>query len=311
MSGFIIGLVQFFIIVLLAPFWVTLMHKTKSFIRGSKGPSLFQAYYNIYKLFQKEVVLSKDASYISKIAPYIVAVVPITVTMFLPVFSDKVLLNFTGDIIALVYILALGTFFLALYGFDQGSAFGGLGSSREMFVSSLAEPTLIMVIFTFALQSNSSNIGVIFDRIHGDIFIKYPVSSIMALIALYFVTLAETGRIPFDNPETHLELTMIHEAMILDASGRDLALLEIGSFVKVAIFLTLFSTIFIPFGFYHSIGFYSVLGGICIYFIKMSLLSVVIAAGEMSMAKLRFFRIPDALTFAFVLSLISMIIYRL
>lgn len=311
MSDFIIAIIQFLVIVLLSPFLVTLMHKTKSLIRGSIGPSLFQGYFDIYKLIQKEVVLSKDASYISKISPYIVAVVPVVVVGFLPVFSDKTLLGFTGDIVALVYILALGTFFLALYGFDQASAFGGLGSSREMFVSSLAEPTLIMVIFTFALQSNSSNIINIFDKIHGDIFIQYPVSSIMALIALYFVTLAEAGRIPIDNPETHLELTMIHEAMILDASGRDLALLEVGSFVKTAIFITLFSNIFMPFGFYQTDNIWAVLFGIFIYFLKASTLAIVIAFGEMTLAKLRYFRISDALMFGFVLSLISMIIYRL
>lgn len=161
------------------------------------------------------------------------------------------------------------------------------------------------------MQSNSSNIINIFDKIHGDIFIQYPVSSIMALIALYFVTLAEAGRIPIDNPETHLELTMIHEAMILDASGRDLALLEVGSFVKTAIFITLFSNIFMPFGFYQTDNIWAVLFGIFIYFLKASTLAIVIAFGEMTLAKLRYFRISDALMFGFVLSLISMIIYRL
>ncbi len=311
MNNFIIALIQFLVIVLLSPFLITLMHKTKSFLRGAKGPSFFQAYFDIYKLFQKEVVLSSDASYISIIAPFIVAIVPITVAGFFSVFSDKTLLGFSGDIIALVYILALGTFFLALYGFDQGSSFGGLGSSREMFVGSLAEPTLIMVIFTFALQSDSSNIANIFDKIHGDIFIKYPVSSIMALIALYFVTIAEAGRIPIDNPETHLELTMIHEAMILDASGRNLALLEIGSCVKTGIFLTLFSTIFMPFGFYQTNSFWAILFGIFIYFLKVSTLAIIISIGELTLAKLRYFRISDIMMFAFVLSLISMIIYRL
>ena len=311
MIDFMIALIQFLIIILLSPFLVTLMHKTKSLLRGSTGPSLFQAYFDIYKLIQKEVVLSKDASYISKISPFIVAIVPIVVAGFLPVFSDKTLLGFTGDIVALVYILALGRFFLALYGFDQGSAFGGLGSSREMFVSSLAEPTLIMIIFTFALQSHSSNIISIFDKIHGDMFVKYPVSAIMALIALYFVTLAEAGRIPIDNPETHLELTMIHEAIILDASGRDLALLEIGSFVKIAIFLTLFSNIFMPFGFYQTSTIWVIIFGISIYFLKVLTLAIIIGFGEMTLTKLRYFRISDVMMFGFVLSLISMVIYRL
>ncbi len=305
------ALLQFFIILAISPFIAGLMQKTKSLIRGSAGPSLFQPYFNIAKLMKKETVLSKDASYISKIAPYIVAAVPITVAAFLPVFSSETLLSFTGDIIAMVYILALGTFFLALFGFDQGSGFGGLGSSREMTVGALAEPTLIMVIFTFALQSNSTNISHIFNYIHGDIFFKYPVSSTLALMALYFVTLAETGRIPIDNPETHLELTMIHEAMILDASGRNLALLEIGSFVKITILLTIFSNIFMPLGFYDTNSIWGIGLSIFVYLLKMGILAIIIAIGELSVAKLRYFRISDAMMFGFVLSLISMVTYRL
>jgi len=311
METIFMALLQFLIILLISPFIAGVMQKTKSLIRGSLGPSLFQPYFNLVKLMEKEVVLSDDSSYISKVAPYIVAIVPITVAGFLPVFDDNTLMSFSGDIIAMVYILALGTFFLALFGFDQGSSFGGLGSSREMTVASLAEPAFIMVIFTFALQGNSTNISHIFDSMRGDIFFKYPVSSTLALMALYFVTLAESGRIPIDNPETHLELTMIHEAMILDASGRNLALLEIGSFVKTAIFLTLFSNIFMPLGFYDTNTIWSVGFSIFVYFLKMSTLAVIIATGELTLAKLRYFRISDAMMFGFVLALISMVTYRL
>jgi len=306
-----IALLQFICIIIIAPLLNGIMQKVKSLLRSSRGASIFQPYYNIIKLFQKEVVLSSDASYISIIAPYIVAIVPIIVAGFLPVFNSNTLFSFSGDIIALVYTLALGTFFLALYGFDQGSGFGGLGSSREMTVASLAEPAFIMIIFTFALQSNSTNISKIFELMHGGIFFQFPVSSILALMALYFVTLAEAGRIPIDNPETHLELTMTHEAMILDASGRSLALLEIGSFVKTAIFLTLFSNIFMPLGFYEASSFLTVFLGIGIYISKMITLAVIVAVGEMSIAKLRYFRISDAMIFGFVLALISMVIYRL
>jgi len=312
MLDIFIALLQFICILMIAPLLNGIMHKVKSWLRRSRGASVFQPYYNIIKLFQKEVVLSRDASYISIIAPYIVAIVPIIVAGFLPVFNSHTLFAFSGDIIALVYTLALGTFFLALYGFDQGSSFGGLGSSREMTVASLAEPAFIMIIFTFALQSNSTNISRIFELMHGgDIFFKFPVSSILALMALYFVTLAEAGRIPIDNPETHLELTMIHEAMLLDASGRSLALLEIGSFVKTAIFLTLFSNIFIPLGFYAASSFWTIFLGIGIYISKMIALAVIVAVGEMSIAKLRYFRISDAMMFGFVLALISMVTYRL
>ena len=310
-SNIFVGLIQFILILAISPLVMGVMAKTKALFRGSIGASIFQPYYNVCKLFQKEVVLSDKSSYISKIAPYIVAVVPVVVAGFLPVFDAKVLFSFSGDIIAMVYVLALGTFFLALYGFDQGSSFGGLGSSREMFVASLAEPAFIMIIFTFAMQTNSTNISHIFYSMKGDAFSHFPVSSTLALLALYFVTLAEAGRIPIDNPETHLELTMIHEAMILDASGRHLALLELGSFVKTTIFLTLFSNIFMPFGFYDTTSIATIAISIAIYILKILFLAVIISFGELTIAKLRYFRIPDAMMFGFVLALISMVTYRL
>ncbi len=311
MENLIIGFIQFFILVAISPLIKGFIHKVKCYLRGQKCASVWQGYRDFYKLLKKEVVLSGDGSWISKVAPYIVLISTLITASFLPVFNSHTLLSFTGDIIAFVYVLALGTFFLALYGMDQGSAFGGLGSSREMTIAALAEPALMMVIFTFALQTGTTNISEIFAKIHQAGFSQFPISSVFALMALLVIALAENGRMPVDNPETHLELTMVHEAMILEASGRDLALFEISSWIKLTLFLTLASNIFVPFGLYNETTFTSVALGILFFLIKIFIFAVPVSLVEISMAKLRFFRVPDLMTFGFVLALISLVVYYL
>jgi formate hydrogenlyase subunit 4 len=311
MENLTLGLLQLFVIFALAPLIKGIIHKTKCYLRGQRCSPVWQGYKDVYRLIKKEAVLSKDATWISRFAPYMVFVSAVVVACFLPVFSGYTLLSFTGDIIALVYVLALGTFFLALYGMDQGSAFGGLGSSREMTIAALAEPALMMIIFTFALQTGSTNISEIFSKIHEAGLSQFPVSSVLALIALLIVALAEKGRMPIDNPETHLELTMVHEAMILEASGRHLALFEMASWLKLIIFLTLASNIFIPFGFYKEVSLYAVIFGIVFYLVKIIIFAIPIAFIEISMAKLRFFRVPDVMTLGFILALISLVLYYL
>jgi formate hydrogenlyase subunit 4 len=310
-NDYLIGLLQFFILILIAPFVNIYIHKLKSILRGQKGPSFLQGYRDIFKLLKKEVVISKDASYISKIAPYIVFASIAVSACFLPVFSSMALFSFTGDIIALVYTIGVGTFFMALYGMDQASSFGGLGSSRDMLISSLAEPTLMLIIFTFALQTKTTNISKIFIDIHKAGFLHYPVSYVLALMAFLLVSIAENGRIPVDNPETHLELTMVHEAMILESSGRHLALFEYSSYLKLIIFITLASNIFIPIGFYGHGSFLVIIEAILFYLLKVFIFATPIALIEISMAKLRFFRVPDFLMLGFVLSIISLVLYSL
>jgi formate hydrogenlyase subunit 4 len=306
-----IGFLQFFVLVAISPFIKTFIHKIKCILRGQKGPPLTQAYKDIYKLLKKEAVISKDSSFISRIAPYIVFISTTWSATFLPVINKHTLLNFTGDIIALAYILALGVFFMALYGMDQASAFGGLGSSREVTIAALSEASFMLIIFTFALQTGSTNIGEIFERIHQFGVFTYPVSLSFALISLLIVSLAENARIPFDNPETHLELTMVHEAMILEASGRHLALFELSSHIKLTIFITLASNLFFPIGFYKETYILSIVLGIIFYIFKLIIFAVPVALIEMSIAKFRFFRVPEVLTLAFILSLISLILNNL
>lgn len=305
MYSFVIGLFQVLLVILLAPFIKAFIHKIKAMLRGQKGPSLFQAYKDLVKLFKKEPVLSNNASYISKVAPIITLSALIVNVCFLPIFSPYTLLYFTADVIAFIYILGLSTFFLALYGFDQASSFGGLGSSREMVIASLSEPTLMIVIFTFALECSTTNISNIFIKTH-QIGLHFPISYALSLLALFFVSLAENARIPFDNPETHLELTMVHEAMILEASGKDLAMFELGSYIKLLLFISIASNIFFPFLLSQNI-----MLNIFLYVVKVILFSIPIALVEISIAKFRFFRIPDLLMLAFSLAVIGFILYYL
>ncbi|MGC9287045.1 MAG: respiratory chain complex I subunit 1 family protein [Hydrogenobaculum sp.] len=299
----LIGVLQLMLFVAIAPATKGFIHKLKLNLRGQKGPSIMQPYKDIFKLLKKESIISQDASFISRIAPIIVLLALIVNVCFIPVFSPHTLLSFTGDVIAFIYVFGLSTFFMALYGMDQGSAFGGLGSAREMTIASLAEPTLMMIMFTFSLEYNTSNISEIFIRVHNSSF-NIPIAYVFSLLALFFVSMAENARIPFDNPETHLELTMVHEAMILEASGKYLAIFELSSYIKLLLFISIASNIFLPF-LYSS----NILLNILFYILKVFLFSIPISIVELSIAKFRFFRIPDLLMISFTLAVLGFVLY--
>ncbi|MFP3253975.1 MAG: NADH-quinone oxidoreductase subunit H [Hydrogenobaculum sp.] len=303
MGNIVIGILQIVIFIALAPAIKGFIHKIKLNLRGQKGPSILQPYKDLIKLFRKEPVISKDASFISKIAPIVVLLATIISASFIPIFSPNTLLSFTGDVIAFMYVLGLSTFFIALYGLDQGSSFGGLGSAREMTIASLAEPTLMMIMFTFSLEYGTSNISEIFVKAHSHSF-NVPIAYVFSLLALFFVSMAENARIPFDNPETHLELTMVHEAMILEASGKYLAIFELSSYMKLLLFISIASNIFLPF-LYSS----NMLLNILFYIIKVIIFSIPIALLELSVAKFRFFRIPDLLMISFALATLGFVLY--
>jgi formate hydrogenlyase subunit 4 len=226
------------------------------------------------------------------------------------VFVSKTPLTFAGNIIALVYLLALGTFFLILAGLDAGSAFGGMGSSREAIVASLTEPAMILSIFAIALTAGSTNLSTI---VHKTVLLEGiatdPSPRLMALAALFIVALAETGRVPVDNPATHLELTMIHEAMILEYSGRYLALVEWAAGLKLLIFLTLIANVFAPWGIATAMKPAALGVGLTTYLVKVSALAVVIAVLESMFAKLRLFRVTDLLGVAFILALLGLVFF--
>src|SRR4029079_10289481 len=232
-----------------SPAIVGLIKKVKARLQCRQGAGILQPYAALTKLFGKQPVVSTTTSWIFTATPYIVFSSTMTAGLLVPVFASQMPLNFAGNIIAFVYLLALGTFFLILAGLDAGSPFGGMGSSREAIVASLTEPAMIMAIFAIALTAGSTNLSTIVHRtalLEG--IVTDPSPHLMALAAVFIVALAETGRVPVDNPATHLELTMIHEAMVLEYSGRYLALLEWASAIKLLVFLTLIANVFAPWG---------------------------------------------------------------
>lgn len=300
------------IIVLLAvsPFIVGLIRKVKARLQLRRGASVFQPYADLAKLFRKQPVVSTTTSWIFTATPYILFASTLLASLLVPVFTSTIPLSFAGNIIALVYLLALGTFFLILAGLDAGSAFGGMGSSREAIVASLTEPAMIMSIFAIALTAGSTNLSTIVHKtalLEG--IVTDPSPHLMALAALFIVAIAETGRVPVDNPATHLELTMIHEAMILEYSGRYLALVEWAAGLKLLVFLTLIVNVFAPWGIATSMDPASLGVGLATYLVKVSGLAVLIGIVESMFAKLRLFRVTDFLGVAFILALLGMIFF--
>jgi formate hydrogenlyase subunit 4 len=302
------GIIQLAIILLVSPLIIGIIRKIKAFFQNRTGASIFQPYQTLFKQFKKEVVISSAASWITPAMPYILFSTTLAAALLVPTFMIIAPLSGLGDVLIVIYLLALGSFFLALAGLDQGSAFGGMGSSRHMTIASLAEPAMILSIFAVGMNSSSTNISQIISQGTVTEFFLNPLY-VFSFLALFIVMLAETSRIPIDNPATHLELTMIHEAMILDYSGRYLALIEWSSAIKLMLFLTLLGNIFFPVGIITSFTIFGALIAIIIFIIKLLFFASVIAIIESSMAKFRLFRVPDLLWIAFMLSLLGIIIH--
>ncbi|MDD4908466.1 MAG: NADH-quinone oxidoreductase subunit H [Candidatus Omnitrophica bacterium] len=278
------GALQLALFIAISPFLSGLITVIKNNLRMRKGQSIIQPYYNLAKLFGKGEVVSETASWIFKAAPFVVFASSLAAAALVGGFMPPDRMNFMGDLLVLIFILALGRFFMALAALDTGSSFGGMGSSREMFISSLAEPAICLVIFAVSLQFGSSNAAYL-SGTHG-----VPVSSIVASIAMFMVIIAETSRIPVDNQETHLELTMVHEAMVLEYSGKSLALIELASYIKQMAWFFLLSRVIFP-------GVAPLAGAIVI--------ALIMAPVEVCVAKMRLFRVADFLGFAFVLALVA------
>jgi formate hydrogenlyase subunit 4 len=301
---------QILVLLVTAPFIVGLIRKVKARLQLRRGASVFQPYADLAKLFRKRPVVSTTTSWIFTVTPYILFASTLLAGLLVPVFTSTIPLSFAGNIIALVYLLALGTFFLILAGLDAGSAFGGMGSSREAIVASLTEPAMIMSIFAIALTTGSTNLSTIVHKtalLEG--IVTDPSPHLMALAALFIVAIAETGRVPVDNPATHLELTMIHEAMVLEYSGHYLALVEWAAGLKLLVFLTLIANVFAPWGIATSLDPASLGVGLATFLVKVSGLAVLIGVVESMFAKLRLFRVTDFLGVAFILALLGMIFF--
>jgi len=281
-----------------APLLSGLITRIKNNLRMRKGQSIFQPYYNLIKLFSKDEVISETASWIFRVTPFIVLASTLTVAILIPVFIWVSPAHSIGDFIALIFIFALGRFFLALSALDTSSSFGGMGASREMFISGLVEPALCMAIFAVSLQFNSTDISAFSGR-H-----TVMLSLAVAALALFMTAIAETSRIPVDNQETHLELTMIHEAMVLEYSGRSLALIELASYIKQMIFFFLIAQLVFPIGLpagnLAQIFFWALW-----YLVRIGIIAAIVALVEVFVAKMRLFRAVDFLGFTFVLGVIA------
>ena len=292
------------LIFLIAPFLLGLIKSIKMFLLFKKPISPFQHYIDFMKLLQKEVIYTKESSQISKIAPFMI-LSPIIVVVFLmpPIFKESFYISFI-DAFTITGLLSLSTFFLMLLGLDSASAFGGIGSSREAFISALVEPAMILTIFSISLIGQSIGISKAVLNLNNHFDINHAASFVLAAISFFIILIAENGRIPVDNPETHLELTMVHEAMILESSGVDLALIEMTSALKFTIFATLFVSLFLPFG----VNLCWCLA-VMVFILKLILVSVAVALIEVNTAKLRLFKVPNLLGIAIILGFLSLFIY--
>jgi len=296
---------QFMIIILFSPLVQGIIKKLKANMQGRVGPGIFQTYYDLIRLCRKDMVISRVASWIFKATPYIVFTSTVAAAMIVPVITTSSRSGIMGDVIALIYLFALGRFFMALAGLDAGTAFGGEGSSREMTVAILVEPMMMLSIFTAAISAGSTNMARIAET-HG---FSYSPSHVLAFSAFMIAIIAETGRIPVDNPDTHLELTMIHEGMILEYSGRYLALMELAHYMKQMLLFTIAADIFFPLGISNTMDISGLAVSSAAYFLKMFLMSVFMAMIESSRAKVRFFQVPSLLGGAFVLAVLSLLTY--
>ena len=295
------------LLLLLAPLISGCIKNWKAKLQNRRGPRVWQPYFDLAKFFRKDMVISEFASWVFSVAPYVVFVSVLLAGLMVPTVVAEAPLSLFGGALALVGLLALGRFFLALGGLDPGSAFGGMGSSREMTISAIAEPAMMLSIFTVAITVKSTSLTEMVLASQGPTGQLLNPAHLLAFAALFIVLLAETGRIPVDNPATHLELTMIHEAMLLEYSGRYLALIEWASSIKQLVLMTLLVNVFFPIGIAAEWSSASVVVGFWFYLVKVLALGAAVVLVETTNAKLRLFRVPDLLSAAFVLATLALL----
>jgi formate hydrogenlyase subunit 4 len=307
MGDVIAVIVQMAVLLFLSPFILGFGRTLKARLQTRRGPSVWQPYWNLYKLAQKGMVMPDTASWIFSATPFVLFATTLLAGLLIPAISAHAPLSLFGGVLAVVYLLALGRFFLALGGLDTGSSFGGLGSSREMTISAIAEPALMLAVFTVAIGAGSTNLSLVAQSALGQSWRFLAPQQMLAFAALFIVLIAETGRIPVDNPATHLELTMIHEAMILEYSGPYLALIEWSAAIKQLVLMTLLVNVFFPFGLSSGWSPLGLILSSLVFVAKLLALAVVVALVETANAKLRLFRVPELLAVAFVMSALALI----
>ncbi|WP_374572722.1 respiratory chain complex I subunit 1 family protein [Phenylobacterium sp.] len=304
MAALVQGL-QMTLVLALAPLLTGLVRKVKARVLRRRGPPLLQPYLDLARLIRKEAVVADNASWLFRAAPYLIFAATWVAAALVPTFASGLLFSWSADVIAIVALLGSARFFLTLAGMDVGTSFGGLGSSREVMIASLAEPAMLMVVFTVSLVAHSTQLSTISQLVDFSLM-GLRISLAMGLIALILVALAENARIPVDNPATHLELTMVHEAMVLEYSGRHLAMIEIGASLKLVLYLSMIAALFLPMGMAHpGDPPLAYLVGLVAYLAKMTLGGVLLGVFEVSIAKMRVFRVPEFLGAALMLGLLA------
>ena len=310
LESFSYQLAQTMIVVITAPLMLGWVNQCRAWLQNRSGAGVLQPYRVLAKLFQKDVVLAHGASPLFRFSPYVQFGCMVLVASIVPVIETNLLFAPAADVIALVGIFALARIFAALAAMDVGTAFGSLGARREMLVASLSEPALLMVFFTPLLIVQSSSLNTIVDTLAHREFALYP-SLAFSAVAFTMVLLAENARIPIDNPATHLELTMIHEALILEYSGRHLALIEWATAVKLTVYCALGIALFAPWGMAQAGQWQLVPVAVLVLALKLALAGAGLALLETVSAKMRIFRAPEFLGMAFLLAVLGMLIYLL
>ena len=299
------AVIQVILVVGTAPLLTGLMRTTRAKLEGRAGPSLIQPWRDLRKLMRKERMKPEYTSWVFLVAPRVLLASGLMVVGLVPLVTTVTVLRDSGDLFAVIYLLLLGTVVLMLAGLDPGTAFGGMGASRGITVAALAEPAILLAIFALSVRAGSSSLSTIIDSILADPRSLTSPGSLLALAAVAVVVLAETGRLPVDNPATHLELTMIHEAVTLEYAGPDLAVVELASQMRLTIFLGLLANLFAPWGIAVTTRPLDLAVGTVVIVAKLALLGTIVATFEVFVAKMRLFRVPELLTAAFILSFLA------
>jgi len=309
-SAIFLQLVQNALVLLAAPLLLGWINQCRAWLQNRSGAGVLQPYRNLIKLFHKDAVLAHSASPLFRITPYILFACMWLAAALVPVLATDLPLSPAVDVIALVGIFALARVFISLAAMDIGTAFGSLGARREMLVGFLAEPALLMVLFTASTISQSTSLITIVETLAHKQFVLYP-SMTFASVAFIMVLLAENARVPVDNPSTHLELTMIHEAMILEYSARHLALVEWASALKLLAYMAIGIALFIPYGIAEAGDWNALPLAIALLTVKLMMCGAGLAFIETISAKMRIFRVPEFMGTAFLLAVLGLLTHFL
>ena len=296
---------QMLLVVGIAPLVTGMVRKIKARLLRRQGPPLVQPYRDLLRLLRKDVVLAENASWLFRAVPYLIFAFTWVAASLVPTFATGLLFNWTADLIAIIALLGSARFLLALAGMDVGTSFGGIGASREVMIASLAEPAMIMIIFSLALLAGSTQLsGIGQYMISPNVGLRVTLG--LSLVALTMVGVAENARVPVDNPATHLELTMVHEAMVLEYSGRHLALIELTAALKLLLYLSLIDCIFLPWGLAPAQASWNAYAiGLSAFLAKLAAGTLLLAIFETAIAKMRVFRVPTFLGAALMLGLLG------